>query len=129
MDINQVVLIGRLVRNAESKDIGNGFKVANFTLAQGKKIKEKDGSYRETSCFFDCKVFGNLVEILGQYLVKGKQIAIKGKLDQESWTTKEGQTRNKVIIIADEIQLLSDPRGQQSSSNQSFEPYDENFGY
>lgn len=110
MDTNKVIVIGRLTANAALKYAGDGFAIANFSLAVN-HMKKKDG--KEDVSFLQCKAFGKLAENLSKYMTKGKQVSITGFLKQERWE-KDGQKQSRVIINADEIQLLG---GNQNNGN------------
>jgi single-strand DNA-binding protein len=104
-DVNQVVLIGRLVRDANLAYTASGKAVSKFSIAVNEKRKAGD-SWKDEAGFFDITVWGQLGESLDQYLKKGKQIAVTGKLTQERWD-QDGQTRSKVTVTASTIQLLN----------------------
>jgi single-strand DNA-binding protein len=105
-DINKVFVIGRLVRDAELKYTAAGQAVSKFSLAINEKKKNGDDWVNEAS-FFDITLWGKQAESLNQYLTKGKQIAVDGKLKQERWTDRDsGQGRSKISVIAQNIQLL-----------------------
>lgn len=99
--INSAVLVGRLTKDLELRATTSGFTVASGTLAVSKKIKDKE----ETS-FIDFKAFNKAAEILSQYTSKGSQIAISGELKQESWESDDGSKKSKIIVIANNFQLL-----------------------
>lgn len=103
-DLNTVTIIGRLTRDAELKYTAGGLAISRFSIAVNRRKKDGDNWVDEAS-FFDVTLFGKSAETLNQYLVKGKQIAIKGELHQERWE-QDGQSRSKVGIIADSVQLL-----------------------
>ncbi len=117
-DINRVILVGRLVRDAELKYTNSGFAVGKFSIAVNRRRKSGD-QWVEEANFFDIVVWGKTAEALNQYLVKGKQVAIDGELRQNRWE-QEGQTRSKVEISANNIQLLGGNRGQSGGSSESF---------
>jgi single-strand DNA-binding protein len=104
-DTNTVVLIGRLVRDADLKYTSNGKAVTKFSLAVNEKRKEGD-VWKDYANFFDVTLWGQIGESIITYLIKGKQISVVGKLTQERWQ-QDGQTRSKVAITATTIQLLS----------------------
>jgi single-strand DNA-binding protein len=99
-DLNQVALIGRLVRDAELKYTQGGTAILTFSLANSADYK--DTKYTN---FFDCTCFGKLGEAVSQYMVKGKQVAVGGELRQERWE-KDGQKRSKVSVRVVSLQLL-----------------------
>ena len=103
-DINHVVLVGNLTRDAELKYTSGGMAVCAFSIAVNYNKKSGDQWTKEVN-FFDIVVFGRQGESIHQYLVKGKQIGVSGELRQERWE-QEGQTRSKVKVIASNIQLL-----------------------
>ena len=103
-DINHVLLIGRLTRDAELKYTSGGMAVCKFALAVNKRRKQGDQWVEECS-FFDIVAWGKTGEALNQYLVKGKQVAIEGELHQNRWE-QDGQSRSKIEINANNIQLL-----------------------
>jgi single-strand DNA-binding protein len=108
-DMNQVVLIGRLTRDAELKFTNAGYPIINMSLAVTNRVR-KENAWQEEASFFDAVLFGKIAETLQQYLVKGKQVCVQGQLRQRRWE-QEGQTRSKVEIVINEIQLLGGGRG------------------
>jgi single-strand DNA-binding protein len=103
-DINHVVLVGRLTRNAELKYTNNGAAVSKFGLAINQRRK-KDDQWIEEAHFFDIALWGKTAESLNQYLLKGKQVGIEGQLRQSRWE-QDGQARSKVEIFATNVMLL-----------------------
>jgi len=114
-DINHVVLVGRLTRDAELKYTNTGVAVCKFSLAVNRRRK-KDDQWIEEASFFNVVVGGKIGEVLHQYLVKGKQIGIQGELRQNRWE-QDGQPRSKVEIIVANIQLLGS-KAETPPSNQ-----------
>ena len=108
-DINHVVLVGRLTRNAELKYTNNGSAVSKFSIAINQRRK-KDDQWVDESHFFDIVLWGKTAESLNQYLVKGKQVGIEGQLRQNRWE-QEGQARSKVEIFATNVMLLGSGGG------------------
>ena len=103
-DVNHVLLIGRLTRDAELKYTTTGYPISSFSLALNRRRKEGE-QWVEEAHFFDINLFGKTAEALKQYLTKGKQIAVEGELRQDRWE-QDGQSRSKVVIAANNIQLL-----------------------
>ncbi len=102
--INQVVLVGRLTRDAELRYTNNGNAVANFSLAVNSR-RRRDDQWVDEAHFFDAVMFGKSAEAVSQYLTKGKQIGIEGELRQNRWE-QDGQRRSKVEIFVRNLQLL-----------------------
>ena len=96
-DLNHVGIIGRLTRDAELKYTASGAAVCTFSLA----VNER----KDTANFFKVVLWGTAGESLKQYLAKGKQVAVAGKLTQERWE-QDGQNRSAVVITAGSVQLL-----------------------
>ena len=114
-DVNHVVLIGRLTRDAELKYTNTGFAVGKMSIAVNRRKKNGD-TWTEEVNYFDVVLWGRTAESLNQYLTKGKQIAVEGELRQNRWE-QDGQTRSKVEISATNIQLLGG--GRQSGGGES----------
>ena len=119
-DINHVVLVGRLTRDAELKYTNSGFPVARLLIAVTVRRKRNE-DWVEEGNFFDAVLWGKLGEVLSQYLLKGKQIAIEGQLRQDKWE-QDGQPRSKVEIVCSNIELLGGrPSGAPSDSSHAAE--------
>lgn len=103
-DINKVILVGRLTRDAELKYTSKGSPVSNFSIAVN-EISKINNENKEIVSYFKIVLWGVVAEKLQQYLTKGKQVAIDGKLRQDRWQ-QEGNVRQKVKIICEKIQLL-----------------------
>ena len=99
-DLNQCQFIGRLGKDVELRYTPSSEPVANISLACGWKSKEKEGTE-----WINVTAFGKLAEISGQYLTKGSQIFVQGKMKTEKYT-KDGIDRYSTKIIADKIQML-----------------------
>lgn len=105
-DLNQITLIGRLVRDAALAYTSSGIAVCKFSIAVSRGVKKGD-KWEEEPNFFDIVLFGRRGEALNQYLLKGKQIGVSGELRQERWTDKEtGQNKSRIEIAASAVQLL-----------------------
>jgi single-strand DNA-binding protein len=114
-DLNHVVLIGRLTRDAELKSISNGQAVCKFSIAVNRRRKNGD-QWEDEPNFFDIVVWGRQGESLHQYLVKGKMVGVDGELRQDRWQ-QDGQNRSKVEIVANYLQLLGGNPGSGGSSS------------
>jgi single-strand DNA-binding protein len=109
-DLNQVTLIGRLTRDAEVRHTKSGDPVYSLRLAVNSRAKEGDG-WTDKPGFFDVVHFGRS-EKLAEYLVKGKQIGLSGRLSHREWVDREGGKRQTVEVIANDLFLLG---GKESS--------------
>ncbi len=113
-DINRVVLVGRLTRDAELSYTNTGFALTKFSIAINRRKKSGDQWVDEAN-FFDVVLWGKRGEALNQYLTRGQQLAVEGELRQERWE-KDGVKRSKVTIEATNIQLLGGSKSDRSAS-------------
>ena len=111
-DINSVVLIGNLTRDAELRYSGSGTAICKFSIASNYSRKQGDNWTEETS-FFDAVLIGRRGEALHKYLVKGKKIGIQGELRQDRWE-QDGQKRSRVEIYVNDLNLLGGGPGGDS---------------
>ena len=117
-DINHVVLVGRLTRDAELKYTAGGQAVCKFSIAVNRRRKNGD-QWEDEANYFDVVLWGRQGESLNQYLLKGKSVGVEGELRQDRWQ-QDGQNRSKIEIVANNIQLLGgSPGGNGSGSGSS----------
>jgi len=116
-DINHVVLVGRLTRDAELKYTAGGQAVCKFSVAVNRRRKNGD-QWEDEANYFDVVLWGRQGESLNQYLIKGKSVGVEGELRQDRWQ-QDGQNRSKVEIVANNIQLLGGSQGSVGSSGSS----------
>ena len=118
-DINVVVLVGRLTRDCEFKTTSTAagaFSVCRFSVAVNRRKKSGDSWVDEPS-YFDVVLMGRSADSLKTYLTKGRQVSIEGELRQDRWE-QDGQTRSRVEIYANNVQLLSSPTTESSARPQ-----------
>ena len=114
-DINHVVLVGRLTRDAELKYTAGGQAVCKFSVAVNRRRKNGE-QWEDEPNYFDVVLWGRQGEALNQYLLKGKSVGVDGELRQDRWQ-QDGQNRSKVEIVANNIMLLGgNPAGQSGGS-------------
>ena len=124
-DMNVVVLVGRLTRNADLRYSQNGMSsVLRFSIAVNARRRSADGNWVDEPNFFDCVYFSKTAEAMSQYLEKGRQVAIQGELRQSRWEGQDGQSRNRVEIYVNNLTLLSQSQSQggrpQAAPSQSY---------
>ena len=106
--VNKAIIVGNLGRDPEMRTTQSGSQVAKFSVATSSRYKDRDGQWQEQTEWHRVVAFGRLAEICGQYLQKGKQVYIEGRLQTSSWDDKEtGQKRYMTEIVAQEMQMLS----------------------
>jgi len=116
--VNKVILVGNLGRDAELKFTPSGFPISSFSLATTDRRKDKDNNWQEKTEWHRIKLLGKQAESLQDYLKKGKQIYVEGRLETRSWDDKDGQKKYMTEIIADRIQLLGG-RGEGGGGGRS----------
>jgi single-strand DNA-binding protein len=123
--VNKVILVGNLGRDAELKFTPSGFPISSFSLATTDRRKDKDNTWQEKTEWHRIKLLGKQAESLQDYLKKGKQIYVEGRLETRSWDDKDGQKRYMTEIVADRIQLLGSGGGggRGGSSMRDEDPY------
>lgn len=116
-DINSVVLVGNLTRDAELRYTTGGTAAIKFSLAINRRKKVGD-TWQDEAHFFDVVMMGKSAESVHRFLVKGKQVAVQGELRQNRWE-QDGQPRSKVEVFGFMVQLLGGGQGTgQAASNQ-----------
>lgn len=108
-DTNVVVLKGRLTKGAELKQTTNGHYLATFSIAVNETFKNAKGEHSTRANYFDCTLFGNFSKTIHQYLTKGREVCITGRLRQDKWTSSDGKTYSKVDVIIKELELMRTP--------------------
>lgn len=114
--VNKVILVGRLGKDPEVRNLENGASVANFTMATSETYKDKTtGDKKEVTEWHNIVLWRGLADIAAKYLHKGDMIYVEGKLRTRSWE-KEGVTRYTTEIIGDNMTMLSTQRSGNSGS-------------
>ena len=123
--LNKVMLIGNLGRDPEMRYTPSGRPVTTFTLATSRNWNSSDGEKHTETEWFNVVAWGNLAEICKQYLTKGQQVYIEGRIQTRRWENKEGVKNVTIEIIASEMMILGDRKDINQSQNG--EPLDMNF--
>lgn len=103
---NKIILIGHLGRDQEMRYTPQGTAVSNFSIATSEKRKDRSGEMQEITTWFRVSLWGKQAEAVGQYLTKGKQVYVEGRLRTEEFTDREGNKRISLEVTASDIQLL-----------------------
>ncbi len=112
------MLIGNLTRDPEMKSLPTGMKVTNFSVATNRVWKDKDGSKKESTEYHNVVVFGRQAETVAQYMKKGNNLMIEGRLQTRSWES-DGKKNYRTEIIADNVQFGSRSSSDSGSSSAS----------
>lgn len=103
-DLSVAVIVGRLTRDAELKYIPSGQAICKFSVATSTRVKKGD-QWIDESSYWNVDLWGKRAEAVSQYLIKGKLVAVQGDMRQDKWE-KDGQAQMKVLITANDVQLL-----------------------
>lgn len=121
--INKVILIGNLGDNPEVRYTAGGAAVANIRIATSESWKDKEtGEQQERTEWHRVVFFGRLAEIVAEYLKKGSQVYVEGRLQTRKWQDKEGNDRYSTEVVANEMQMLGGRGGGGANMNQSAPP-------
>ena len=117
MSVNKVILMGRLGADPELKTLSSGQAVANFNLATNDNWVDRDGQKQERTEWHRIVVWGKLAEICRQYLSKGRQVFVEGKLQTRTWEDQQGQKRYTTEIVANNIQFVGGANDRPMASS------------
>lgn len=121
--INKVILIGNLGNDPETRYTSGGAAVANISLATSESWKDREsGEQQERTEWHRIVFFGRLAEIVSEYLRKGSQIYVEGRLQTRKWQDKDGNDRYTTEIVANEMQMLGSRGGGSADMGQSAPP-------
>lgn len=115
---NKIVIVGYLGRDPEIRYMPDGTAVCNFSIATTEKRKDRSGDFQDVTTWFRVNVWGKQAETANQYLSKGRQVYVEGRLSQQEYTDREGLKRTSLDIRATDIQFLG-PRGEDGSGSSS----------
>lgn len=119
MSQNVAILIGRLTRDPESRTTQNGKTVANFSIAVDRVTKDRDGN-KQTD-FFNVTCWERTADYVMDWVTKGTQVCVQGRLEVEKFQDRDGNNREKTVIVAQSVQGLQRPGGGDASGgNQNY---------
>ncbi len=118
MSVNKVILVGRLGQNPEVRYTPSGAAVANFSIATNEAWTDKSGQKQERTEWHRIVVWGKQAENCAQYLSKGRQAYIEGRLQTRQWQDKEGQTKYTTEVMAQTVQFLGQGTGVGAGAGQ-----------
>ena len=131
--VNKAILVGALGNDPDIRYMPNGNAVANFSIATNETWKDKNtGQQQEKTTWHNIVIFGKLAEICGEYLRKGSQVYLEGKITTEKYQDKNtGEDKYSTKIVCNEMQMLGGkPQGQQNQQQGGFsQPQQQNQGY
>ncbi len=136
--VNKVILLGNLGRDPEIRSTASGTPVANLSLATNRRWKDRDGNRQEQTEWHRIVVFGRQAEVAGEYLSRGRQIYVEGRLQTRSWEdTQTGVTRYSTEVVCRNFQRLGQrdaggaagPPATQPGQDQGPEPEDDDIPF
>jgi single-strand DNA-binding protein len=104
--VNKIIVIGNLGSDPEMRYTPNGQSVTSFNIASNRRYRTADGEQREETEWFRCSAFGRLGETCNQYLTRGQQVYVEGRLRGRSYSDRDGQPRYSLEITLNEMQML-----------------------
>ena len=120
--INKVILVGNLGQDPETRYMPSGGAVTNFTVATNESWKDKQsGEQKERTEWHKVAMFGRLAEIAAEYLRKGSQVYVEGRLQTRKWQDRDGNDRWTTEIVANEMQMLGSRGGSTSTTSDEWE--------
>lgn len=114
--VNKVILVGNLGADPEIRYTPSGMAVANFRIATSETRANKEGQKETKTEWHRIVAFGKLAEICGEYLSKGKQVYLEGKIQTRSWDDRDGNKRYTTEILANTMQMLGGARDSGGAS-------------
>jgi single-strand DNA-binding protein len=114
--VNKVIIIGNLGRDPETRYMPDGGAICNISVATTDKWKDKNGEMQEKTEWHRVAFFGKLAEIAGEYLKKGSQVYVEGRLQTRKWQDKDGQDKYSTEIVANQMQMLGSRQGMGGGS-------------
>lgn len=120
-NLNKVLLIGRLTRDPEVKAFGTGTKVVRFGFAVNNRRKnQQSGQWEDDPVFLNCEAWGKTGELVEQYLRKGAQAFLEGRLKLDQWTAQDGQKRQAINVVVDNVQFLDNKQQQRAPARDEY---------
>ena len=111
MNVNKVILVGRLTRDPEVRTTPTGQTVASISIATGRTWTDKQGQKQEKTEFHNVIMWGRTAEVAGQYLIKGQEIFVEGRLESRKYTGKDGVEKKVTDVVTESFQFGSKPQG------------------
>jgi single-strand DNA-binding protein len=127
--LNKVMIIGNLGRDPEMRYTPSGKPVTTFSVATSRSWNTSDGEKREETEWFNVVAWSSLAEICKQYLTKGQQVYIEGRLQTRHWDDQEGNKHTSVEIVANEMIILSERREVSESTSEPESTDEEEFPF
>lgn len=123
--LNQITLMGNLTRDPELRQTPSGQQVCSFSLALNRAYKDNSGEWQEATDYIDVVAWGPLGERVNQYLSRGRRALVQGRIQSRSWE-QDGQKRNKVEVLANDVTFLDRAEGDSNNGGGGGSPQSSN---
>jgi len=117
-NFNKVIVAANLVSDPEIKTVGDS-SLARFRVAINRKFTTKSGEKKEESTYIDCEMWGPRANIIGEYLGKGDPILIEGHLKQETWESKDGEKRSKILVSIEDFEFMNSKKQPPAEASEN----------
>ncbi len=117
MNVNKAIVVGRVTREPEMRTTPNGQNVTSFSVATNRVYNDSQGQKQEQTEFHNIVAWGKLAEICSQYLVKGQEIYVEGRMQTRNWDAPDGAKRNRTEIVCENMQMGQKPKGFVPTDN------------
>ncbi len=117
-NFNKVILLGNLTRDPELRHTPAGMAVCSFDLAVNRSYTTRTGERKEETCFITVVVWDKQAQTCAEYLGKGRQVLVEGRLQHRSWETQDGQKRTKHEVVAERVQFVGGRKEAAPSSEE-----------
>lgn len=115
MSFNKITLVGNLGRDPELRYTPQGTPVCSFTMATSERRKDKTGEMQDVTLWFRVTLWGRQAELASQYLTKGRQVYIEGRLRVDEWTDRDGKPRYTLEVNATDMQFIGTKGGDEQA--------------
>lgn len=124
MDLNRATILGRLTRDPEVRSTNGGKNVTTLSVATNRTWTDQSGSKQEQVEYHNCVLWGKLADIAAQYLQKGRQVYLEGRIQTRDWVAQDGNKKYRTEIVADNMIMLGGggPGGNSSSGAGNMAP-------
>jgi single-strand DNA-binding protein len=119
MSFNKIILVGNLGRDPELRYTPQGTPVCSFTMATSERRKDRNGEFQEQTTWFKVTLWNRLAETASQYLQKGRQVYIEGRLRIEEYTDREGRPRTSLEVTATEMHFIGSRQDEQPAGERA----------
>lgn len=123
---NRIIMVGNLTRDPEHKQLSSGQAVCRLSIASNRQFKSRQsGEMVQEVCYIDVDVWGPQADSCNNYLAKGRQVLVEGRIKLDTWQDQDGNNRSKHSIVADRVVFLSSGSETTQDSNEKMEPRNE----